>query len=76
MKWQDLIPDILISLIPFVIGIIFLFLKFNVILLSAVLLLLFLTTTGNGFIRGKLTCRYCRQKDFGCPADALFHKAK
>jgi hypothetical protein len=74
--WKGMIPDILISLIPFIIGIIFLFLKFNFILLSALLLLVFLTTTGNGFIRGKLTCRYCKQKSLGCLADTLFHKPK
>jgi hypothetical protein len=73
MTWKDLIPDILVSLIPFVIGIIFLLLKFTFLLLSALLLLVFFTTAGNGFIREKLTCRYCRQKERGCPADALFH---
>jgi hypothetical protein len=73
MTWADMIPDILVSLIPFVIGIIQLIIKFDLILLSALLLLLFLTTSGNGFIRSKLTCAYCKQKELGCPADALFH---
>jgi hypothetical protein len=74
--WKDMIPDILISLIPFVIGVIVLILKFDIILLSALLMLLLLTTTGNGFIRGTLTCRYCKQREIGCLAYELFNKGK
>jgi len=76
MTWRDMIPDILVSLIPLVIGIILLILKFDFILLSALLLLLLLTTIGNNFIRGTLTCRYCKQRELGCPADLLFNKEK
>ena len=72
--WKDMIPDLLVSLIPFVIGIIILILKFDIILLSALLMLVVLTTTGNGYIRGTLTCRYCKQGELGCPADLLFNK--
>jgi hypothetical protein len=74
MTWKDMIPDILVSLIPLVTGIILLILKFDLILLFAMLLLVFLSTTGNGFIRGKLTCNYCKQRNLGCPAEQLFNK--
>lgn len=76
MTWKDMIPDILVSLIPLIVGIILLIIKFDFILLSALLLLLLFTTTGNGIVRGKLTCRYCKQRDLGCPADLLFNKPK
>ena len=69
-----MIPDLLVSLIPFVIGIIILISKFDSMLLSALLMLVVLTTTGNGYIRGILTCRYCKQGELGCPADLLFNK--
>ena len=72
--WKDMIPDLLVSLIPFVIGIIILILKFDIMLLSALLMLVVLTTIGNGYIRGTLTCRYCKQGELGCPADLLFNK--
>jgi hypothetical protein len=72
--WKDMIPDLLVSLIPFVIGISILIVKFDIMLLSALLMLVVLTTTGNGFIRGTLTCRYCKQGELGCPADLLFNK--
>ncbi len=71
-----MIPDILISLIPIVTGITLLIMKFDCILLFALLLLLILTTIGNGFIRGKLTCKYCEQRELGCPADRFFNKEK
>jgi hypothetical protein len=76
MTWKDMIPDILLSLIPLVIGIVLLILKFDFILLSAMLLLLIFTTMGNGYIRGTLTCKYCKQKELGCPADTMFNKTK
>lgn len=76
MTWKDMIPDILVSLLPVSIGIILLFLKFDFILLCALIILLLLMTTGTGFIRGKLTCRYCKQRELGCPAYLLFNKGK
>ena len=76
MTFKDMIPDILISLIPLVIGITLLVVKFDFILLFILLILLILTTIGNGFIRGTLTCKYCKQKELGCPADRLFNKNK
>jgi hypothetical protein len=76
ISWRDMIPDILISLIPMVIGIILLIIQFDLILLSALLLLILLTTSGNGYIRGTLTCRYCQQRELGCPAYMLFNKGK
>jgi hypothetical protein len=76
MTWRDMIPDILISLIPFIVGILLLFLEFDFMLLSAILFLVILTTSGNGYIRGTLTCRFCQQREIGCPADMLFNKAK
>jgi len=74
MTFWDVIPDMLISLIPFIIGIVVLVLKFDFIILSALLVITALTTVGNGFIRGKLTCTYCKQKELGCLAEKLFNK--
>jgi len=71
-----MIPDLLISLIPFITGIILIIIEFDYRILIVLVLLVFLTTTGNGFIRRKLTCRYCGQKELGCPADKLFNKNK
>ena len=76
MTWKDMILDIMISLLPFIAGIILMVIEFDFVLLSATILILLLTTIGNNFVRGKLACRYCKQRDLGCPAEALFNKNK
>jgi len=72
--WKDMTPDILVSLIPLLIAIALMIIRFNLILLFAATLLIGLTTIGNGFIRGNLTCKYCKQREIGCPAEQLFSK--
>jgi len=72
ITWKDLIPDMLVSLIPFVIGIYILFIRFNWLMLVLVLILLLLTTFGNGFVRGNFACKFCKQRGLGCPAEKLF----
>jgi hypothetical protein len=74
MTWKDMIPDMLVPLIPFVIGIILLIIEFDIKLLLTVIIILLLTTMGNGIIRGSMTCKFCRQQELGCPADRLFNK--
>jgi hypothetical protein len=73
-SWKDMIPDLLVSLIPFIAGIVLLIIKFDYLILATLILLAFLTTIGNGFIRSILTCKFCKQKESGCPADKLFNK--
>lgn len=74
MSWKDMIPDLLVSLVPFIIGIVLIIIKFDFTILFALIILIVLTTAGNGFIRGNLTCRYCKQRELGCPAEKLFSK--
>jgi hypothetical protein len=72
MTWKDMIPDLLVSLIPFTFGIILLIISFDIIILGALILMAVLSTAGNSYIRGSLTCRNCRQRELGCPAEELF----
>ena len=74
ITFKDMIPDLLISLIPLLTGIVLLVIKFEFMALITILLLIILTTIGNGFIRGLLTCKYCKQRDMGCPAERMFNK--
>jgi hypothetical protein len=74
MEWKDMIPDLLVSLMPLLLGIVLLIIKFDFLLFFAVILIIALTTLGNGFIRGSLTCTYCKQRELGCPAEKLFSK--
>lgn len=74
ITWKDLIPDLLVSLIPFLAGIYLLIVGFNWLMLCLVAALFLLTTAGNGFVRGNIACKYCKQRKLGCPAEKLFSK--
>ena len=76
ITWKDLIPDFLVSLIPIIVGIIVLIIDFSWLILVLIILLVILTSFGNGFVRGQLACKYCKQKEIGCPAEKLFNKKK
>ena len=49
---------------------------FSWVLLLAIGALVLLGSVGTGFIRGQLACKYCRQRELGCPAEQLFNKTK
>ena len=76
ITWKDILPDFLVSIIPLVVGIVLLILKFNWLILSLIVLLVILTSIGNGFVRGTLACKFCKQREIGCPAEQLFNKNK
>lgn len=74
--WKDILPDFLVTLVPATVCIFLLIINFNWLLPVLLFLLLVLTFSGNGFVRGKLACKYCKQRDIGCPAEQLFNKTK
>ena len=71
--WYSLIPDMLVSVIPILTGIYFLISDFNWIILSMMIILVVLTSFGNGMVRGSMACNHCKQKELGCKADQLFN---
>jgi hypothetical protein len=73
-SWKDIIPDFLVVFIPLGGGIILLVRDFNWLLLAVTLAMVLVYFGGNGFIRGNYACRYCKQKELGCPADKLFNQ--
>jgi len=76
ITWKDIVPDLMVSIIPIIVGIVLLIIDFNWWLLAGVIVLLLLTSIGNGLIRGSLACKHCRQLELGCPAQQLFSKNK
>lgn len=76
MTWKDMIPDMLVSVIPIIAGILSMIIDFKFTVLAAVILLILLTTIGNSFVRGSIVCKYCRQREIGCPAERLFSQQK
>jgi len=76
ITWKAIIPDFLVSIIPIVIGIIVLIINFNWLILSLMVLLFILGFFGSGMVRSQLACKYCKQRELGCPAQKLFEKNK
>jgi hypothetical protein len=75
VTWRDLVPDILVMLLPLLAGIALLVRHYSWAVLGALAVLLALSFAGNAFVRGSFACKYCKQKEFGCPASELFGKA-
>ncbi len=76
IAWMSVLPDFLVSMIPIAAGIVSLAMSFELLTLVLILLLTFLSTIGNGFVRGSLACKFCKQREIGCPAEKLFNKRK
>jgi hypothetical protein len=75
LTWKDLIPEMLVSLVPVIAGVILMIVHFNPLLLVAVAIILVLMTAGNALVRRNIACKYCKQRELGCPAEKLFDKA-
>ncbi len=72
ISWINLVPDFLVSLIPLAIGVFHLVQSFNWVRLSFILILVIIAFPATGFVRSSISCRFCKQKEIGCPAIQLF----
>ena len=73
-SWRDLIPDFGVLVFPAVGAIGGLIVDFRWINLGLLVVLLVLCLGGNAVVRGSFACRYCKQRELGCPAEQLFSK--
>lgn len=76
VTWADMLPDLLVVLLPLAGGIVSLIVHFSWLVLLLLLALLVLSFAGNGLIRGSLVCKHCAQAQLGCPALGLFGGGK
>lgn len=76
ITWKDIIPDFLVFIIPALAGILLLLREFAWTILLLIIALFLLGFLGNALVRGKLACRYCKQRETGCPAAQLFEGTK
>jgi hypothetical protein len=76
ITWKDIVPDFLGFMVPVLAGILLLVMQFSWTILSLVIVLFLLGFLGNALVRGQLACRYCKQREIGCPAEQLFDKSK
>ncbi|OPY36772.1 MAG: hypothetical protein A4E34_00171 [Methanoregula sp. PtaU1.Bin006] len=74
ITWKDILPDFLVFIVPVLAGTWLIVREFSWTTLILVIALLMLGFAGNALVRGLLACRYCRQRETGCPAERLFRK--
>ena len=71
VTWADMLPDLLVVLLPLAGGTVSLILRFSWLHLLLLAALLALSFAGNALIRGSLVCKHCVQAELGCPALGL-----
>jgi len=76
LYWYHMMPDFLAFIFPIIGGIVRLITDFSWITVILLAILTLIAFAGNSFIRGSLVCKYCRQRELGCPADRLFNREK
>ena len=76
VSWRSVVPDLLVTLIPIITAVVLMIVDFHWILLIMLVLLIALTSAGNSYVRGYRACKYCKQRELGCPAEKLFNKGK
>ncbi|MBN1762520.1 MAG: hypothetical protein JW878_05520 [Methanomicrobia archaeon] len=74
ISWTAILPDFLVFIIPLVGGIILIMMAFTWLLVALVALFAILAFGGTAVIRGSFACKYCKQREIGCPAERLFSK--
>lgn len=72
MTWFQLLPDMLVPLLPLAGGMILLLQEFAWYRVALLAVLLAGATYGNYFVRSTIACRFCKQRELGCPAEKLF----
>jgi len=76
ITWKDILPDFMVSVIPMLVAVALLIIKFRWLILALLISLFLLGFIGNGIVRSQLACKHCKQREIGCPAEKLFNKNK
>ncbi len=74
MSHKQLLPDLLVLVFPLIGGIVLLLRTFSWSLAVLLLALPALSLWGTYLVRSRIACRYCKQREIGCPAERFFNK--
>jgi len=75
LKWKDFLPQMLVTIVPLIVGILLLISRgFNAWILIAIIYPVFSWFVVNPVIYGKLACPHCKQGRICCPAMEFFSK--
>jgi hypothetical protein len=73
---KDIIPDFLTFIFPLIGGFVLLLSNFSWLVVALLAILVVLGFGGNAVVRGSFACKYCKQREIGCPAERLFEEKK
>ena len=73
---KDIIPDFLTFIFPLIAGIVVLISNFSWLIVVLLVILVVFGFGGNALVRGSFACKYCKQREIGCPAERLFSQKK
>lgn len=76
VSWRKLVPDMMVLVFPLVGGIASLIKDLSWWLVLMLTILALLSLGGNAIVRGSFACKYCKQREIGCPAQQLFGGSK
>ena len=76
ITWKNLLPTVLLSLIPIIAGVYLLIQSFSFLVLGLMLVPVLTWFIGNPLLYGKLGCLHCKQGRICCPANEFFGKNK
>jgi hypothetical protein len=74
ITWKDLVPDMLVLIFPLAGGGILLLREFSWGMSGMLAGLLVLSFGGNYLVRSRIACKFCKQREPGCPAEQLFSR--
>lgn len=72
ISWTDLLPDFMVFLVPALGAAILMVRHFAWSIATLLVVLIVLAFGGNGAVRSSFACKYCKQRELGCPAEKLF----
>lgn len=76
VTWKNLLPQILLSLIPIIAGVYLLVYEFSWLVVGLILVPVLTWFVLNPMMYGKLGCLHCKQGRICCPANDFFGKKK
>lgn len=76
VTWKNLLPQVLLSLIPIIAGAYLLITNFNFLFIGLILVPVLTWFVANPLMYGKLGCLHCKQGRICCPANDFFGKKK
>lgn len=74
ITWKELVPDMLVLIFPLAGGGILLLRDLSWGMSGMLAGLLALSFGGNYLVRSRIACKFCKQREPGCPAEQLFSR--